>query len=175
MKLQEALSQVSLKIHPMHRLILIQQGRKYGKILKERWIFLLRESEPGEPLRRGRFLKEKNPKIHIVAVEPANSPLLSEGRAGAHNLQGIGANFVPELLDQSVIDEIITVKEEDAYTLSRQLAEKEGYLAGITSGANLWAAVQLAEQEENRGKNIVVILPDSGERYLSTVLFDKNL
>lgn len=123
----------------------------------------------------GRFLKEKNPKIHIVAVEPANSPLLSEGRAGAHNLQGIGANFVPELLDQSVIDEIITVKEEDAYTLSRQLAEKEGYLAGITSGANLWAAVQLAEQEENRGKNIVVILPDSGERYLSTVLFDKNL
>ena len=123
----------------------------------------------------GRFLKEKNPKIHIVAVEPANSPLLSEGRAGAHNLQGIGANFVPELLDQSVIDEIITVKEEDAYTLSRQLAEKEGYRAGITSGANLWAAVQLAEQEENRGKNIVVILPDSGERYLSTVLFDKNL
>ncbi|MEE0515472.1 MAG: cysteine synthase A [Emergencia sp.] len=123
----------------------------------------------------GRFLKEKNPKIHIVAVEPANSPLLSEGRAGAHNLHGIGANFVPELLDQSVIDEIITVKEEDAYTLSRQLAEKEGYLAGITSGANLWAAVQLAEQEENRGKNIVVILPDSGERYLSTVLFDKNL
>lgn len=123
----------------------------------------------------GRFLKEKNPKIHIVAVEPANSPLLSEGRAGTHNLQGIGANFVPELLDQSVIDEIITVKEEDAYTLSRQLAEKEGYLAGITSGANLWAAVQLAEREENRGKNIVVILPDSGERYLSTVLFDKNL
>lgn len=123
----------------------------------------------------GIFLKEKNPNIHIVAVEPANSPLLSEGRAGTHNLQGIGANFVPELLDQRVIDEIITVKEEDAYTLSRQLAEKEGYLAGITSGANLWAAVQLAEREENRGKNIVVILPDSGERYLSTVLFDKKL
>lgn len=123
----------------------------------------------------GRFFKERNPDIHIAAVEPAGSPLLSEGRAGAHNLQGIGANFVPEVLDRSIIDEIITVREEDAYTLSRQLAEKEGYLAGITSGANLWAAVQLAAREENRGKNIAVILPDSGERYLSTVLFDKNL
>lgn len=120
----------------------------------------------------GRYLREKNPDIHIVAVEPANSPLLSEGRAGKHNLQGIGANFVPELLDQSVIDEIVTVYEDDAYDLSRKLARKEGYLAGITSGAALWAAVQQAKKPENKGKKIVTILPDSGERYLSTVLFD---
>lgn len=120
----------------------------------------------------GRYLKEKNPAVQIVGVEPANSPLISEGRAGKHNLQGIGANFVPELLDQSVIDEIVPVLEDDAYQLARGLARKEGYLAGITSGAALWAAVQLSKREENKGKKIVAILPDSGERYLSTVLFD---
>lgn len=119
----------------------------------------------------GRFLKEKNPAVHIAAVEPKKSPLLSEGKAGPHNLQGIGANFVPEVLDRRVIDEIITVEEEDAYALSRELARKEGYLAGITSGAALYAAVQLSKRPENRGKNIVAVLPDSGERYLSTVLF----
>ena len=121
----------------------------------------------------GRFLKEKNPAVQIVAVEPANSPLLSKGETGKHNLQGIGANFVPELLDRSVIDEIITVLEDDAYAAARNLAKKEGYLAGITSGAALWAGVQMARRPENKEKRIVVILPDSGERYLSTVLFDE--
>lgn len=120
----------------------------------------------------GRYLKEQNPQIKIVAVEPAGSPLLSEGRTGPHNLQGIGANFVPEVLDLSLIDEIVTVKEEDAYDLARMAARKEGYLCGITSGAALWAACQLGKRPENREKNIVAILPDSGERYLSTVLFD---
>lgn len=120
----------------------------------------------------GRFLKEKNPNVQIIAVEPANSPLLSKGEFGKHNLQGIGANFVPELLDKSVIDEIITVLEEDAYSAARNLAKKEGYLAGITSGAALWAGIQLAKRVENQGKRIVVVLPDSGERYLSTVLFE---
>lgn len=121
----------------------------------------------------GRFLKEKNPDVKIVAVEPANSPLLSKGEFGKHNLQGIGANFVPELLDRSVIDEIVTVLEDDAYGAARNLAKKEGYLAGITSGAALWTGIQLAKTEENKGKRIVVILPDSGERYLSTVLFEE--
>lgn len=120
----------------------------------------------------GRYLKEKNPEVQIVAVEPKHSPLLSEGKTGPHNLQGIGANFVPEVLDQGVIDEIIPVLEEDAYALARKLAREEGYLAGITSGAALWAAIQLSKRAENKDRNIVVILPDSGERYLSTVLFD---
>lgn len=121
----------------------------------------------------GRFLKGKNPDVKIVAVEPANSPLLSKGEFGKHNLQGIGANFVPELLDRSVIDEIVTVLEDEAYGAARNLAKKEGYLAGITSGAALWTGIQLAKREENKGKRIVVILPDSGERYLSTVLFEE--
>lgn len=120
----------------------------------------------------GRYLKEKNPQVQIVGVEPAGSPLLSQGWAGKHNLQGIGANFVPKLLDSSVIDEIITVAEEDAYDAARKLARNEGYLSGITSGAALWTGVQLSKRAENKGKKIVVILPDSGERYLSTVLFD---
>ncbi|MGC2873966.1 cysteine synthase A [Ihubacter sp. rT4E-8] len=120
----------------------------------------------------GRYLKDRNESIQIIAVEPAGSPLLSEGRTGSHNLQGIGANFVPEVLDRTVIDEIVTVCEEDAYMLARLVARKEGYLCGITSGAALWAAVQLGKRQENKGKNIVAILPDSGERYLSTVLFD---
>lgn len=120
----------------------------------------------------GKFLKEKNPAVQIVAVEPTNSPLLSKGEFGKHNLQGIGANFVPELLDRDVIDEIVTVLEEDAYGAARNLAKKEGYLAGITSGAALWTGIQLAKRPENKGKRIVVILPDSGERYLSTVLFE---
>ena len=120
----------------------------------------------------GRFLKEKNPAVKIVAVEPANSPLLSKGEFGKHNLQGIGANFVPKLLDRSVIDEIVTVLEDDAYGTARNLAKKEGYLAGITSGAALWTGIQMAKRPENKGKRIVVILPDSGERYLSTVLFE---
>ncbi len=119
----------------------------------------------------GKFLKSKNPDVRIVAVEPSGSPVLSEGRAGSHGLQGIGAGFVPDILDTSVIDEIITVTEEDAYTLGRDIAQHEGVLAGITSGAAVWAAVQLAKRPENCGKNIVVLLPDSGERYLSTPMF----
>ncbi|MDD7718391.1 MAG: cysteine synthase A [Eubacteriaceae bacterium] len=120
----------------------------------------------------GRFLKEKNPEIKVIAVEPKNSPLLSEGKFGPHNLQGIGANFVPEILDKDVIDEVIPVLEDDAYNLARRMATEEGFLVGITSGAALWAAVEIGKRPEFEGKNIVVILPDSGERYLSTVLFN---
>lgn len=119
----------------------------------------------------GKYLKEKNPQIHIVAVEPANSPLLSQGKFGPHGLMGIGANFVPEILDQNIYDEIITVKEEDAYHYGRQFAAKEGILVGITSGAALYAAVEVAKRDLFKGKNIVAILPDSGERYLSTPMF----
>lgn len=119
----------------------------------------------------GEYLKEKNPEVKMVAVEPAKSPLLSEGKFGPHNLQGIGANFVPEVLNKDIIDEIFPVYEEDAYRLARAMATEEGFLVGITSGAALFAASELAKKTENEGKNIVVILPDSGERYLSTVLF----
>ena len=119
----------------------------------------------------GCYLKEQNPAVCIVAVEPASSPLLTKGVAGVHGLQGIGANFIPDTLDQRIIDEIIPVSEEDAYRTGRALARSEGILAGITSGAALWAAEQLARREENAGKHIVVLLPDTGERYLSTPLF----
>ena len=119
----------------------------------------------------GRYLKEKNPDVKIVAVEPASSPLLSQGRSGAHGLQGIGANFVPENFDASVADEIIPVTEEDAYAAGRALARREGILVGITSGAAAHAAAVLAARPENHGKVIVALLPDSGERYLSTPLF----
>ncbi len=121
----------------------------------------------------GVYLKSKNPNIKVVAVEPANSPLITEGRTGSHNLQGIGPNFVPSILQREVIDEVITVMEENAYDMSRKLAREEGYLAGISSGAALWAAVEISKREENKNKNIVVVLPDSGERYLSTVLFSE--
>lgn len=120
----------------------------------------------------GRFLKEKNPNIKIVAVEPASSPLISEGRAGAHGLQGIGANFIPDNYDASVCDEIVTVTENDAFACAKELARKEGYLTGISSGAALHAARVLAQRPENKGKKIVALLPDSGERYLSTGIFD---
>ena len=120
----------------------------------------------------GRYLKEKNPNCRIVAVEPETSPLLSKGYAGAHGLQGIGANFVPENLDRDIIDDIITVTEEDAYKASRTFATTEGLLVGITSGAALHAAVELSKQMPN-GARIAVLLPDTGERYLSTPLFKK--
>ena len=120
----------------------------------------------------GRFLKSKNPKIKIVAVEPYDSPLLSSGKAGAHKIQGIGANFVPAALDTGIYDEIITVTTEEAYAAARALARKEGVLAGISSGAALHAARTLALRPENEGKNIVVLLPDTGDRYLSTDLFE---
>ena len=119
----------------------------------------------------GRYLKEKNPDVKIIAVEPAGSPLLSKGQAGPHGLQGIGANFVPSILDRSVIDEIITVTEEEAYAAGRLMAGKEGVLVGITSGAALHAAAAVGSRAENKGKNIVAFLPDTGERYLSTPMF----
>ena len=119
----------------------------------------------------GRYLKERNPSVRIVGVEPSDSPLLTKGVAGPHPLQGIGANFVPEILDLNLIDEIIPVTGEDAYRTGRELARHEGVLVGITSGAAVWAAAQLAQRPENAGKTIVALLPDSGERYLSTPMF----
>ena len=119
-----------------------------------------------------KYLKEKNKNIKIVAVEPFNSPLLSKGYSGSHNLQGIGANFVPPILDVSLIDDIIAVKEEDAYNYLKLLASNEGILGGITSGAALYAGVKLANKKENANKNIVVILPDTGDRYLTTKAFE---
>lgn len=119
----------------------------------------------------GEFLKSKNRDIEVVAVEPAASPVLSRGEAGPHKIQGIGAGFVPEILDTDIYDEVISVEAEDAFETSRLLARTEGILAGISSGAALWAAIRLARSEESRDKNIVVLLPDTGERYLSTELF----
>ncbi|MDY5896138.1 MAG: cysteine synthase A [Oscillospiraceae bacterium] len=122
----------------------------------------------------GRFLKEMNPNVKIVAVEPADSPLLSQGRAGAHGLQGIGANFVPKILDTDIYDEIITVTTEQAYAAARLTVKTQGILIGISSGAALHAAAELAKRHENSGKRIVVLLPDGGERYLSTSLFEED-
>lgn len=120
----------------------------------------------------GRYLKEKKSDVKVVAVEPYSSPVISEGRAGKHGIQGIGAGFIPETLDVSVIDEVITVKDEDAFKLGKTISGTEGFLVGISSGAALQAAIGIAKREENDGKNIVVILPDSGDRYLSTTMFD---
>ncbi len=119
----------------------------------------------------GEYLRSKNPNIKIVVVEPADSPVLSEGKPGPHKIQGIGPGFVPEVLNTSVYDEIITVKNEDAFATGKEIAKAEGLLVGISSGAATWAATQLAQRPENAGKTIVVILPDTGERYLSTPLF----
>ena len=118
----------------------------------------------------GRFLKEQK-KVYVVGVEPEGSPVLSGGKAGPHKIQGIGAGFVPEVLDTQVYDEIIAVKDEDAFAAGREIGRREGVLVGISSGAALWVAVQLAKRPENRGKNIVVLLPDTGGRYLSTEMF----
>ena len=119
----------------------------------------------------GKFLKEKNPDIKIVGIEPEDSPLISKGIAGPHGIQGIGANFVPDILDTEVIDEIITVTSEDAYKYGRMLAREEGILVGISSGAAVYGAAELAKRIENKGKVIVALLPDTGERYLSTPMF----
>ena len=119
----------------------------------------------------GEFLKEQNPEIKVVAVEPATSPVLSKGQAGPHKIQGIGAGFVPDVLDTQVYDEIIPVENEDAFATGRELARKEGLLVGISSGVAVWAAAQLAKRPENQGKRIVVLLPDTGDRYLSTPMF----
>lgn len=119
----------------------------------------------------GQYLKGKNPAVKVIAVEPASSPLLSGGKAGQHKIQGIGANFVPEVLDTSIYDEVIPVSNEDAFAAGRALGRSDGVLAGISSGAALWAAAELARRPENAGKVIVVLLPDTGDRYLSTPLF----
>ena len=121
----------------------------------------------------GEYLKSKNPEIKVIAVEPTGSPVLSEGKAGPHKIQGIGAGFVPDTLNTGVYDEIIKVDNEDAFVTGREVAKEEGLLVGISSGAALWAATQLAKRPENKGKNIVVLLPDTGARYLSTALFEE--
>ena len=122
----------------------------------------------------GEYLKTQNPKVQVIAVEPASSPLLSKGVAGPHGLQGIGANFVPKVLNTEIYDEILPVTEEDAYAAGRQIGRTEGVLVGISSGAALWAAIQVAKRPENQGKKIVVLLPDTGDRYLSTPMFQET-
>ena len=119
----------------------------------------------------GEYLKSQNPNVKVVAVEPASSPVLSKGTAGAHKIQGIGAGFVPDVLDTKVYDEVIAVDNDDAFAAGKLVGRKEGVLVGISAGAAVWAAIQLAKRPENRGKNIVVLLPDTGDRYLSTPLF----
>jgi cysteine synthase A len=121
----------------------------------------------------GRYLKSKNPGVKVVAVEPKGSPLLSEGRAGPHKIQGIGANFIPDTLDRGIYDQVIAVEDDDAFENARLVGKKEGFLVGISSGAALTAALQLAKDPANEGKNIVVVFPDTGERYLSTALFEE--
>ena len=119
----------------------------------------------------GEYLKDQNPEVKVIAVEPSSSPILSEGKKGVHGIQGIGAGFVPSILNTKIYDEILTVKTGDAFATAKELAKTEGILAGISSGAALWAAIELAKRPENEGKNIVVVLPDTGERYYSTPLF----
>ena len=119
----------------------------------------------------GEYLKSQNPNVKVVAVEPASSPVLSKGVAGSHKIQGIGAGFVPDVLDTKVYDEIIPVENEDAFATGKLIGKKEGVLVGISSGAAVWAAIQLAKRPENKGKTIVALLPDTGDRYLSTPLF----
>ena len=119
----------------------------------------------------GEYLKSRNPNVKVVAVEPAASPVLSKGVAGAHKIQGIGAGFVPDVLDTKIYDEIIPVENDDAFATGKLVGKKEGVLVGISSGAALWAAIQLAKRPENKGKTIVALLPDTGDRYLSTPLF----
>ena len=119
----------------------------------------------------GSYLKSKKPQVQIVAVEPSDSPVLSQGKAGAHKLQGIGAGFIPEILDTTVYDEVIPVTSEDAFETGRMLGKREGVLVGISSGAALWAAIEVAKRPENEGKTVVVLLPDTGDRYYSTPLF----
>ena len=121
----------------------------------------------------GRYLKSKNPNVKVVAVEPATSPVLSKGTAGPHKIQGIGAGFVPDTLDTKIYDEIIPVENDDAFEIGRRIAKSEGVLVGISSGAALYAAIQLAKRPENKGKTIVALLPDTGERYLSTAMFSE--
>ena len=133
---------------------------------------VLTDGKKGTITGTGEYLKEKNPALKVIAVEPAASPVLSGGKPGPHGLQGIGAGFIPEILNTEIYDEIVQVENDEAYAASRMLAHKEGVLIGITSGAALHTAIELAKREENAGKTIVAILPDTGERYLSTPLFE---
>ena len=119
----------------------------------------------------GRYLKKQNPNVKVVAVEPASSPVLGQGKAGSHKIQGIGAGFVPDVLDTKIYDEIIAVENDDAFAAGKLVGKKEGVLVGISSGAAIWAAIELAKRPENAGKTIVALLPDTGDRYLSTPLF----
>ena len=119
----------------------------------------------------GTYLKEQNPAVKVVAVEPASSPVLSQGKAGAHKIQGIGAGFVPDVLNTKIYDEIIPVENDDAFATGKKVGQSEGVLVGISSGAAVWAGIQLAKRPKNKGKTIVVLLPDTGDRYLSTPLF----
>lgn len=134
-------------------------------------IFIAGVGTGGTVTGAGKYLKSKKPEVKVVAVEPENSPVLSQGRAGSHKIQGIGAGFVPDVLDTAVYDEIIPVADNDAFETGRLIGRKEGVLVGISSGAALYAAIQLAKRPENKGKNIVVLMPDTGDRYLSTPLF----
>ena len=144
-----------------------QQDRKDGQVD----IFVAGVGTGGTVTGVGEYLKSKNPDVKVVAVEPKTSPVLSEGKAGAHKIQGIGAGFVPDILNTKIYDEVIAVENEDAFATAKELAKTEGVLTGISSGAALYAAVQLAKRPENKGKNIVALLPDSGDRYYSTPLF----
>ncbi len=143
----------------------------YGDTDGEVDIFVAGVGTGGTVTGAGQYLKSKKPEVKVVAVEPENSPVLSQGRAGSHKIQGIGAGFVPDVLDTAVYDEIIPVADNDAFETGRLIGRKEGVLVGISSGAALYAAIQLAKRPENKGKNIVVLMPDTGDRYLSTPLF----
>ncbi len=146
----------------------------YGDTDGEVDIFVAGVGTGGTVTGVGQYLKSKKPEVKVVAVEPENSPVLSQGRAGSHKIQGIGAGFVPDVLDTEVYDEIISVADNDAFETGRLIGRKEGVLVGISSGAALYAAIQLAKRPENKGKNIVVLMPDTGDRYLSTPLFAQH-
>mgnify|MGYP000326179649 CR=1 FL=1 len=144
---------------------------KSGKTPTARLTFLLPVLHRRHRDRVGTYLKEQNPNVKVVAVEPASSPVLSQGKSGAHKIQGIGAGFVPDVLNTKIYDEVIPVENDDAFATGKKVGHSEGVLVGISSGAAVWAGIQLAKRPENKGKTIVVLLPDTGDRYLSTPLF----
>lgn len=178
-KAQELAGQIAHSFIPGQFTNLVNRQAHYETTGPEIWrdtdgtvdIFVAGIGTGGTISGTGKYLKEQNPQIKVIGVEPATSAVLSTGKAGAHEIQGIGAGFVPDTLDTSIYDEIIAVPNEVTYAVSRQLTRTEGLLTGISSGAALWAATQVAKRVENVGKNIVVLLPDTGERYLSTKLF----